>query len=257
MSNSSSSEVRAPVHGLQFVNTDPRSGGEGENQGGSWSETALIVGAAPMSASCPREVRPRDCFVGRVPGTPRSPAPCTRGTALGTQRARRQGEAVAESEDAQGVAAVGPGVGNAGRRRRLRRRLQAEARVTEDAASSPRSLGDQAGRGRARARKEHDARAATWPRAQCMNGIDRSPRVHSMNRGAASRAAYALATAASRNARARSTPNPAEPDRAPSVGAVSEQSSRGVVDHTGFTTAQLQEQLRDVARAQWANVPRA
>ena len=28
-----------------FVNTDRRSGGEGEKQGGSWPETALIVGA--------------------------------------------------------------------------------------------------------------------------------------------------------------------------------------------------------------------
>ncbi len=254
-----------------FVNTDRRSGGEGEKQGGSWPETALIVGAdlherlVLVDASDRVSVSLVVSLSGLLLAALRHAL-----EALHSDRSRtewRKGEAVAEGEDAQGVAAVGvAGAGNARAPTTIAQaRLQAEARVSEDRARLLALLVTKQAEV-ARARKElRRARAGgglEFPpheRLSC-TGAAPTPSRELNHAGQRTRAAYALATAASRNARARSHSNPAEPDRCArgSSPAVPQQSSRGVAPppvHTGFAhLAQLQEQLRDVARAQWANV---
>ena len=254
-----------------FVNTDPRSGGEGENQGGSWSETALIVGAdlherlVSVDASDRVTVSLVVSLSGLLLAALRHAL-----EALHSERSRtewRQGEAVAESEDAQGVAAVGvAGVGNARAPTTIAQaRLQAEARVTEDRARLLALLVTkqaEVARARKELRRARGGGGLEFPpheRLSC-TGAAPTPSRELNHAGQRTRAAYALATAASRNARARSHSNPAEPDRCArgSSPAMPQQSSRGVAPppvHTGFAhLAQLQEQLRDVARAQWANV---
>ena len=251
-----------------FVNTDRRGGGEGEKQGGSWSETALIVGAdlherlVLVDASDRVSVSLVVSLSGLLLAALRHAL-----EALHSDRSRtewRKGEAVAEGEDAQGVAAVGvAGAGNA-RAPTTIAQARLQARVSEDRARLLALLVTKQAEV-ARARKElRRARAGgglEFPpheRLSC-SGAAPTPSRELNHAGQRTRAAYALATAASRNARG-SHSNPAEPDRCArgSSPAVPQQSSRGVAPppvHTGFAhLAQLQEQLRDVARAQWANV---
>ena len=118
-----------------FVNTDRRSGGEGEKQGGSWSETALIVGAdlherlVSVDASDRVSVSLVVSLSGLLLAALRHAL-----EALHSDRSRtewRKGEAVAEGEDAQGVAAVGvAGAGNA------RERVQRKTRWVENHAKN-------------------------------------------------------------------------------------------------------------------------
>ena len=213
-----------------FVNTDRRSGGEGEKQGGSWPETALIVGAdlherlVLVDASDRVSVSLVVSLSGLLLAALRHAL-----EALHSDRSRtewRKGEAVAEGEDAQGVAAVGvAGAGNARAPTTIAQaRLQAGARVSEDRARLLALLVTKQAEA-ARARKElRRARAGgglEFPpheRLSC-SGAAPTPSRERNTRGSVRAQRMRWRRPPGRNARARSRSNPAELDRCARGGA--------------------------------------